>query len=154
KKHRRWALRLYLTVSASLFIRAGIFLSLLLHQGALGFDPATFTGPFLTFISFAQYLLPLAVLEIYLYVESRPTAARRFAMAGALFGLTLAMGVGIFAATVGTFAPNLKKAYDTRISMAETLSAVIASHGVDAAVTQYRNLKSSAAGTRYNLDED
>jgi uncharacterized membrane protein len=154
KTHRRWALRLYLTVSASLFIRAGIFLSLLLNQGASGFDPATFTGPFLTFVSFAQYLLPLAVLEVYLYVQSRPTAARRFAMAGTLFVLTLGMGVGIFGATVGTFLPNLKKAYDTRISIAETLSAVIASDGVDAAAAQYRLLKSSAAGTRYNLDED
>ena len=153
KTHRRWALRLYLTVSASLFIRAGIFLSLLLNQGAFGFDPATFTGPFLTFISFAQYLIPLAVLEIYLYVQERPTAWRRLAMATLLFLLTLGMGAGIFGATVGAFLPNIKKAYDSRISVAETLSATIASNGVDAAAAQYHGLK-SAGVSGYNFDED
>jgi uncharacterized membrane protein len=35
--HRRWALRLYLVVSASLFIRAGIFLATLLNHGPFGF---------------------------------------------------------------------------------------------------------------------
>ena len=40
--HRRWALRLYLVVSASLFIRAGLFLSLLLFKGPFGFDPNCF----------------------------------------------------------------------------------------------------------------
>jgi tetratricopeptide (TPR) repeat protein len=153
KTHRRWALRLYITVSASLFIRAGIFLSLLLNQGAFGFDPATFTGPFLTFLSFAQYLIPLAVLEIYLYVQQRPTAWRRLAMATTLFLLTLGMGAGIFGATVGAFVPNLKKAYDSRVSMAETLSATIRSKGVDAAVAQYHGLK-SASVSDYNFDED
>src|SRR5208283_5694655 len=64
--HRRWALRLYLVVSSSLFIRAGLFLSLLLFKGPFGFDPVTFSGPFLTFLSFAQYLLPLVILELYL----------------------------------------------------------------------------------------
>lgn len=153
KAHRRWALRLYLTVSASLFIRAGLFLSLLLNQGAFGFDPTTFTGPFLTFISFGQYLIPLAVLEFYLYVQDRPTAARRFVMATALFVLTLAMGAGIFGATVGAFLPNLRRAFDSRVSIAETLASTIASHGADRAVSQYHNLKSET-GNRYNFDED
>src|ERR1700730_3626979 len=80
KTHRRWALRLFMVVSASLFIRAGIFLSLFLNHGPFGFDPTTFTGPFLTFISFAQYLLPLAVLEIYLRMEDRGGAPGRVAL--------------------------------------------------------------------------
>jgi len=153
KTHRRWALRLYLTVSASLFIRAGVFLTLLLNHGAYGFDPATFTGPFLTFISFAQYLVPLGILEIYLRVTGRPGALRRLAMAVALFVVTLAMGAGILGATIGAFAPNIKRAFDTRISIAETLSATIAAGGVDRAVAQYHSLKSSN-GSRYNFDED
>ncbi len=60
KTHRRWALRLFMVVSASLFIRAGIFLSFLLNHGPFGFNQATFSGPFLTFMSFGQYLVPLA----------------------------------------------------------------------------------------------
>ena len=153
KTHRRWALRLYLVVSASLFIRAGLFLSFLLNHGPFGFDPATFRGPFLTFISFAQYLVPLAVLEIYFRTQERARATGRFAMAGGLFVLTIALGAGIFAVTMATWLPTVKAAYDSRKSTAETLSATIASSGIDQAEKQYHDLK-SAEPTTYNFDED
>lgn len=152
KTHRRWALRLYLVVSASLFIRAGIFLSLFLNRGPFGFDPSTFTGPFLTFISFAQYLVPLAVLELYLRVKEQPNAVGRFAMAGGLFVLTAALIVGIFAVTMAIFVPSIKAAYDSRKSIAQTLSATIAIRGVDAAAGQYHELKAAAPVT-YSFDE-
>ncbi len=100
---------------------------LVINKGPVGFDPSTFTGPFITFLSFAQYLLPLAVLEIYLRAQDRPGSLRRFATATILFVLTGAMGVGIFAATVGMWLPRIKAAYDPRKSIVETLSATIAS---------------------------
>ncbi len=153
KTHRRWALRLFMVVSASLFIRAGIFLSFLLNHGPFGFNAATFSGPFLTFMSFAQYLLPLAVLEIYLRTQDRAGAAGRLAMAAGLFVLTVAMGAGIFAVTMASFLPNIKRAYDSRKSIAETLSATIASNGIDQATKQYRVMKAAAPAT-YNFDED
>lgn len=153
KTHRRWALRLYLVVSASLFIRAGIFLSLLINQGPLGFDPGTFSGPFLTFITFAQYLVPLAVLELYLRAKERGNPASRLAMAAGLFVLTLALSAGIFAVSAAAWAPSIKRAYDSRVSIAETLSATIASSGIDSAVQQYADLK-AAAPAKYNFDED
>jgi len=153
KTHRRWALRLYLVVSASLFIRIGIFGSVLLHGGPFGFDPATFTGPFLTFISFGQYLIPLAILELYFLVQDRPAVPARLAMAAFLFLLTLVKAGGIVAVTAATFLPNLKKAYDTRISIADTLSTTISSNGIATAAQQYRSLKASAPAT-YNFDED
>ncbi|MGA7381232.1 MAG: DUF2306 domain-containing protein [Terriglobales bacterium] len=152
KTHRRWALRLYLVVSASLFIRAGLFLSLFLNHGPFGFDPTTFRGPFLTFLSFAQYLVPLAVLEIYLRAQDRPGALRRLATAGMLFVLTLVMGAGLFAVAMAQWVPQVKAAYDPRTSIAETLSATIASSGIDAAANQYHDLKAAASPT-YNFDE-
>jgi tetratricopeptide (TPR) repeat protein len=152
KTHRRWALRLYLVVSASLFIRAGLFLSALLNHGPFGFDPSTFRGPFLTFISFAQYLVPLAVLEIYFRVQDRGRATGRFAMAAGLFVLTIALGAGIFAVTMAIWLPTVKAAYDSRKSIAETLSVTIASSGIDQAVKQYHDLK-TAELTIYNFDE-
>ena len=153
KTHRRWALRLYLVVSASLFIRAGIFLSSFLNHGPFGFDPATFSGPFLTFIAFGQYLVPLAVLEIYLRTQDRGGAAGRFAMATGLFVLTVGLGAGILAVTMGAWLPSIKRAYDQRKSIAETLSATIASSGIDDATKQYRDFKAAAPAT-YNFDED
>ena len=103
KAHRRWALRLFMVVSASLFIRAGVLLSFSLNHGPFRFDQVTFSGPFLTFMSFAQYLVPLAVLEIYLRTQDQAGASGRFAMAAGLFVLTLVMGAGIAAVTMATF---------------------------------------------------
>jgi tetratricopeptide (TPR) repeat protein len=137
--HRRWALRLFLVVSGSWFYRIALFLSFLIFKGPVGFDPTTFTGPFLTFMGFAQYLFPLAVLEIYFLAQDRPGAMRRIATAGLIFVLTLAMIAGLFAATMAVWVPDVK--------------ATIASSGVDAAVKQYHDLKAAQPAT-YNFDEN
>lgn len=150
--HRRWALRLFLVASASWFIRLGFTLTILLF-GPIGFDSTTFSGPLLTFWTFAQYLLPLGALELYLWAQDRPGALRRMATAGVLFVLTLAMGAGIAAVAMGTWVPNVKAALDTRKSIAQTLSATIVSGGMEAAVKQYQELKAAAPAT-YNFDED
>jgi Predicted membrane protein (DUF2306) len=152
RTHRRWALRLFIVVSASWFLRIMFFLSFLVFQRPVGFDPTTFAGPFLTFLSFAQYLVPLAVLELYFRARDRPGAMRRAAMAGTLFVLTLLMGAGLFAVTMAIWVPQVKAAFDPRQSIAETLSATIGSEGVDRAVKQYHELK-KAAPAAYNFDE-
>ena len=150
--HRRWALRLFLVTSGSWFFRLGFFLSLALF-GPVGFDPTTFSGPLLTFWSLAQYLLPLGVLELYLFAQDHPGALRRMATAGVLFVLTLAIGAGIAAVAMAAWVPNVKAALDSRKSIAQTLSATIASSGIDAAAKQYQELKATAP-TTYNFDED
>jgi len=150
--HRRWALRLFLVASASWFIRLGFALTLVL-LGPIGFDSATFSGPLVTFWSFAQYLLPLGVLELYLWAQDRPGALRRMATAGVLFVLTLAMGAGIALVAVGSWVPNVKAGLDPRKSIGQILSATVASSGIDAAERQYRDLK-VAAPTTYNFDEN
>ena len=73
-----------------------LFFWLIVNHGPVGFNPKTFTGPALTILTFAQYLLPLAVLQLYLRVQNRAGTAGRFAMAAALFVLTLATIVGLF----------------------------------------------------------
>jgi tetratricopeptide (TPR) repeat protein len=152
KTHRRWALRLFLVASAAWFLRLAFFLTLLIFRGPFGFDPVTFRGPFLTIMTFAQYLVPLAVLEIYLRAQDRPGALRRIATAGMLFVLTLGMVAGIFAVSMAVWLPQVKAAYDPRKSIAETLSATISSSGIDAAVKQYHDLRAAAPAT-YDFDE-
>jgi tetratricopeptide (TPR) repeat protein len=124
----------------------------LLNHGPFGFNPATFSGPFLTFISFGQYLVPLAVLQLYFHVQKRPGFLQRVALAVLLFALTLGLAAGTFAVTASVWAPTVKAAFDPRRSVAETLSATIASSGIEAAVKQYYELKSAAPLT-YNFDE-
>src|SRR5579863_1452879 len=152
KTHRRWALRFFLVVSASWFFRIGFFLSFLIFKGPFGFDPVTFRGPFLTFMSFAQFVIPLAVLEVYLRAQNQPGTVRRIAAAAMLFVLTLAMIAGLFAVAMAVWVPQVKAAYDPRKSVTEILSATIASRDMDAAVKQYHDLK-AAQPTTYNFDE-
>ncbi|WP_374583115.1 DUF2306 domain-containing protein [Pseudoduganella sp.] len=105
--HRRWALRLFMTVSAVWFFRIGLMAWLLLNGGPAGFDPGTFRGPFLDVLAFAQYLLPLAVLELYLRARSSANARLQGVTAALLAGATLLMCVGIFGATMGMWLPRL-----------------------------------------------
>ena len=149
--HRRWALRLFLVASASWFIRLGFAVTLVL-LGPIGFDSTTFSGPLVTFWSIAQYLLPLGVLELYLWAQDRPGALRRMATAGVLFALTLAMGAGIALVAMGSWVPTVKAGLDPRKSISQTLTTTIASGGIDAALKQYHELKVAAPAT-YNFDE-
>ena len=106
RTHRRWALRLFMVASGVWFLRVGLNLWLFL-TGGVGVDFKTFTGPFIDFNSFAQFLLPLAALELYFHSRDRAGAQGQFAMATGIFGLTILMGIGIFAAAMNMWLPRL-----------------------------------------------
>lgn len=105
--HRRWALRLFMVVSAVWFFRIGFMFWMVINQGPVGIDMETFTGPAITFIAFAQYLLPLAALEVYFLARDRAGTLGKIATAIGILMLTLVMGFGIFAATMGMWLPRL-----------------------------------------------
>ncbi len=92
--HRRWALRTYLVANAQWFTRVG-FLAWMIIRGLLG-GAESLDGPFGSFLNFGCYLVPLAVLELYLHATENAGPHGRFAMAGGLVVLTVLMGVGIF----------------------------------------------------------
>ncbi|MET0225680.1 MAG: DUF2306 domain-containing protein [Dokdonella sp.] len=105
--HRRWALRLFLVVNGVWFFRVELMFWLFVNQGPVGFDPKTFTGPLLTFLGFSQTLLPLAVLEIYLRAKEQGHSVGKLATAAGLVILSVAMGLGEFAAFMGMWLPRL-----------------------------------------------
>lgn len=105
--HRRWALRLFLLVSGSWFFRVGLMFWIAVNGKPVGFNPETFQGPALVAIAFLQYLLPLALLELYFRANGGGSAAARIATAGALLMFTLAMGAGIVVATMGLWLPHI-----------------------------------------------
>lgn len=152
RAHRPWAMRLFLVTSASWFLRVALFLSFAVLKRPFGFDPTTFQGPFLTFLTFAQYLVPLAVLEIYLRARESSRALPRLATAGLLAVLSLATAAGTYAVTMAIWVPQVRAAYDPRKSIAETLSVTIAASGIDSATKQYHELKTTPAAT-YNFEE-
>ncbi len=106
--HRRWAFRLFVVVSGVWFFRIGLTFWILVNQAPVGFDPSTFTGPALTTIAFAQFLLPLGVLQLYFYAQERAGSRGRVVMAAGLFGSTLLTAVGIAAASMMLWLPHLR----------------------------------------------
>lgn len=105
--HRRWALRLFMAANAVWFFRVGMMFWILLNHGPAGFDSDTFTGPFLTFLSFADVLLPLAMVELYLRAQDRGSAMQRRIVAVTIGVMSIAMSVGIFGAIMGLWLPQM-----------------------------------------------
>ena len=105
--HRRWALRLYLATNGVWFFRIGLTLWLVINGGPVGFDPNTFTGPFLTGLAFAQFLLPLLVLEGYLRAREQQRAVVHMTMATVLILCTVATAAGIASATMILWWPRM-----------------------------------------------
>lgn len=93
-RHRRWALRLYLVSNAQWFLRVGAFCYFMLNQ-MLGVK-AGFGDPFLQFWTFGCYLVPLAVLELYLRARESRRTWYSMSMAAVLLGLSALMLVGMF----------------------------------------------------------
>lgn len=109
KAHRGWALRLFLLVNGVWFFRIGLMFWLFINNGPAGFDIEAFRGPFLTFLAFAVFsgVLTLTILELYLIAQAKAGIYWKFSVAFLLFGLTIIMGIGIFAATMGLWLPRV-----------------------------------------------
>lgn len=105
--HRRWAIRLFLAVSGVWFLRVGLMFWLAANQGPVGFDPETFTGPFLSAISFGQYLIPLAIAELYFRAQRSTRVTQQLLTTSVLALSTLVTGAGIAAATLLMWLPRM-----------------------------------------------
>jgi hypothetical protein len=104
-EHRRHALRAYLLVNGVWFLRVGIMLAgiVLAPLGLkIDYDGATFIA-----VSFASWLLPLAVLEVYFRAERSRYAPVQFAAGGLLALLALATLAGSLAAIAFMWWPVL-----------------------------------------------
>ena len=106
-QHYKWTLRLFLVMSGVWFFRIGMMFWLLWHGEAVGFDPDTVSGPFITFLIFGQFLIPLGVLELYFYAKKNGGPTEQLIMALGMFVLILMTGVGIFGATMGMWWPRI-----------------------------------------------
>lgn len=105
-QHRRWAMRLFMMVSAVWFFRIGLMFWFM-ATGGIGIDPETFEGPFLTFMYFGQMAIPLLILEAYFLAQGSKNSALKSSVAVGLFLATGVTLVGTFAATMGMWFPRL-----------------------------------------------
>jgi uncharacterized membrane protein len=104
--HRRWALRTYLVANAQWFTRVGFMAWVLLSRKLLAIGDRLDDQFFLVW-GFGSYLLPLAVLELYLRANESAGPRGRLAVAGGLVVLTMLMAVGIFGVAAFMWLPLL-----------------------------------------------
>lgn len=107
KAHNEWAFRLFLVSNGVWFFRIGLMFWLLINGGPVGFDPETFRGPFLVFLGFGQYTLPLFIYELYRRANKNGIPWQKIALSLVLIMSTLITATGIFAATMGLWLPRL-----------------------------------------------
>lgn len=103
--HRQHALRAWLLVNGVWFLRIGIVLAGL-ALAPLGIR-ITVTGATFILVSFASWVLPLAVLELYLWAERSPRRGPKLVVAWLLGGLALATVAGSAAALAFMWGPYL-----------------------------------------------
>lgn len=105
--HRKWALRLFLAMAGVWFFRVGLMFWLMVNGGPVGFDPETFRGPFLVFLGFGQYLIPLFLLECYFLAQESKSSIGKIGMSLTLILMTIVIALGTFAATMGMWIPRI-----------------------------------------------
>ena len=107
--HRIWALRLFMVANGVWFFRVGLMFWLVVNGGPVGFDPDTFTGPFLSALSVFTYAIPvsLIILELYLQAQQKQNKALSLCTAALIFVCTIIIGIGIFGATIGMWLPMI-----------------------------------------------
>lgn len=106
-EHRKWALRLFLVMAGVWFFRVGLMCWLFIHKSPVGFDPETFRGPFLVFLGFGQYLIPLAIVELYFIAQRKKKSLIKILSAAIIFAFTVITALGTFAATMGMWLPRI-----------------------------------------------
>ena len=105
--HQRWALRTFLLVNGVWFQRIGYMGWIILAQGPVGMGKRM-DGPFDIIWGFGAYLIPLAVLELYLRARDQAGGgAGKLAMAAVLTVCAVLTGIGIFGAWMFMWKPAL-----------------------------------------------
>ena len=104
--HRRWALRLFMAANGVWFFRVGLMAWFIVNHGPLG-NTKTLDGPFDVIWAYGCYLLPLAVLELYLRARDRAGPFGKIAAAGVVVGFAGLMGLGIFGAASFMWLPRM-----------------------------------------------
>ena len=104
--HRRWAMRTFIVANGVWFLRVGaIGVGASLTGLGIKLDQAAFFN----IMVFASYLVPLAILELYLRAQAGGGRRSRRLMAAGLTFATLVMSVGIVGAWFVIFAPEIAK---------------------------------------------
>lgn len=104
-EHRRWALRLFIAANAVWFMRLG-YVIWGIGTGGVGIGD-NMDGPYDYFLAFANSLLPLAIMEIFLRVKASQSDRAQYLVAGMLILCALLTIGGSAGAWMGMWGPYI-----------------------------------------------
>ncbi|MEO0459901.1 MAG: DUF2306 domain-containing protein [Myxococcota bacterium] len=104
-EHRRWALRTFMVANGVWMLRVG-YMAWALATGGLGVGKSM-NGPFDMFWVFGCYLLPLAILEAYFWIESNGSSVHRWGLSALIFASSVSIALGVFGTAVFRWLPYL-----------------------------------------------
>lgn len=93
--YHRLAQRLFVVTNGVWLFQLGLFIAML-YTGSAAVDTSALEVSLVAVLSFAQYFVPLAMLELYVFARDEASAAARIAMATGLVILTDMTIFGIF----------------------------------------------------------
>jgi predicted membrane protein DUF2306 len=105
--HNRWAVHLLLAMSGVWLFRVFLMLWLTINAGPVGFDPETFTGPFLTLLGLMVYIFPQVLVWGYFQSRGSRTTAVKLRFSLLLLLITVGMAIGVFAAVTRMWLPRI-----------------------------------------------
>ncbi len=105
--HNQWAVHLVLAMSGVWLFRVFFMLWMVIHKAPVGFDPETFTGPFLNVLAVFVYILPQPVVALYFNAKYSNLEYKKWAFSLALFIISIGMAVGILGAISGMWLPRI-----------------------------------------------
>ncbi|MBO9562480.1 MAG: DUF2306 domain-containing protein [Niastella sp.] len=107
KLHNQWAVHLLLGMSGVWLFRVFFMLWMVIHRAPVGFDPKTFTGPFLNVLAVFVYIFPQAIVALYFRAKFSGSPSKKWAFSVLLLVITIAIAVGTMGAIKGMWLPRI-----------------------------------------------
>ncbi|MDO9336125.1 MAG: DUF2306 domain-containing protein [Caulobacter sp.] len=104
--HRLWAMRTFMVVSGVWFLRVGLMGWVIVNRGPVGMT-RTMSGPADIVLTFGSYLIPLALLELYVAAGRREGAGLKLAAAGLVAAAAVYTAIGVFGTVALMWGPYL-----------------------------------------------
>jgi len=106
KSHRKWALRTFIVVSGVWFFRIGFMAWIMIHQEAK-WSTENLDGPFDLVWSYANYLLPLTILEMYFYLSEKQEKSKDYILSVILILCLMVICIGTVGSYMIMWGPNM-----------------------------------------------
>ena len=104
--HRRWAMRTFMVVSGVWFLRVGLMGWIVVNRGPVGMND-TMSGPTDIVMTFGSYLIPLAILELYVAAQRSDNGLLKGAAATVLSLAAVFTAAGVFGTIAFMWGPYL-----------------------------------------------